>query len=185
MLDSSSTRTRLRRRSRGPSTRGRARRAPLLRYTPTRWSRPAGTTSRTRPSRPSRCRPGPIRPVSVWRTSLGHRSPGSSAGIGSTPRSDGRSGRFYGGDGGRRRRNDRVPAPQPRPARAQPTRLRLCHGCGRVVIAATEKLLHTKLKAHRRTCRLVGGRRFRSGTCDGRTGGVARATRQGEKNRPG
>ena len=29
------------------------------------------------------------------------------------------------------------------------------------------------------------GRRFRSGTCDGRTGGVARATRRGEKNRPG
>jgi hypothetical protein len=28
--------------------------------------------------------------------------------------------------------------------------------CQRVVIATTEKLLRTKLKAHRRTCRLVG-----------------------------
>ena len=34
--------------------------------------------------------------------------------------------------------------------------LRLCHGCGRVVIATTAKLLNAKLKAHRRTCRLVG-----------------------------
>ena len=56
-----------------------------------------------------------------------------------------------GGEGGRRRRNERMPASQGRP-----TLLRLCHGCGRVVIATTAKLLNTKLKAHRRTCRLVG-----------------------------
>jgi hypothetical protein len=49
-----------------------------------------------------------------------------------------------------------MPAPQPRPARAQATRLRLCRCCGRVIIATTEKLLRTKLKAHRRTCRLIG-----------------------------
>jgi len=35
-------------------------------------------------------------------------------------------------------------------------RLRLCRACQRVVIATTEKLLRTKPKAHRRTCRLVG-----------------------------
>jgi hypothetical protein len=41
-------------------------------------------------------------------------------------------------------------------SQGRPTLLRLCHGCGRVVIATTAKLLNTKLKAHRRTCRLVG-----------------------------
>jgi hypothetical protein len=58
-----------------------------------------------------------------------------------------------GGDDGRRRRDDRMPASQPRPT---PMRLRLCRACQRVVIATTEKPLRTKLKAHRRTCRLVG-----------------------------
>src|SRR5258707_7383468 len=38
----------------------------------------------------------------------------------------------------------------------RPTLLRLCRDCQRVVIATTTKLLNTKLKAHRRTCRLVG-----------------------------
>ena len=46
-----------------------------------------------------------------------------------------------------------MPARQPRPT---PMRLRLCRACQRVVIATTEKLLRTKLKAHRRTCRMVG-----------------------------
>lgn len=35
-------------------------------------------------------------------------------------------------------------------SQGRPTLLRLCHGCGRVVIATTAKLLNTKLKAHRR-----------------------------------
>jgi hypothetical protein len=41
-------------------------------------------------------------------------------------------------------------------AQRRPTLLRLCRDCQRVVIATTTKLLNTKLKAHRRTCRLVG-----------------------------
>ena len=41
-------------------------------------------------------------------------------------------------------------------AQRRPTLLRLCRDCQRVVIATTTKLLTTKLKAHRRTCRLVG-----------------------------
>jgi hypothetical protein len=44
-----------------------------------------------------------------------------------------------------------MPAPQGRP-----TLLRLCRDCQRVVVASTTKLLHTKFKAHRRSCRLVG-----------------------------
>src|SRR5260370_9874560 len=62
-----------------------------------------------------------------------------------------RSGWCYGDGVGRRRRGDRVPAAQRRP-----TLLRLCRDCQRVVIATTTKLLNTKLKAHPRTCRLVG-----------------------------
>lgn len=38
----------------------------------------------------------------------------------------------------------------------RPPLLRLCRDCRRVVVATTTKLLNTKLKAHRRICRLVG-----------------------------
>jgi hypothetical protein len=41
-------------------------------------------------------------------------------------------------------------------SQGRPTLLRLCRDCHRVVVATTTKLLNTKLKAHRRTCRLVG-----------------------------
>ena len=56
----------------------------------------------------------------------------------------------------RRRRRAKKAGDRVRAAQRRPTLLRLCRDCQRVVIATTTKLLNTKLKAHRRTCRLVG-----------------------------
>jgi len=53
------------------------------------------------------------------------------------------------------RRRHRLDA-KVRASQGRPTLIRLCRACHRIVVATTTKLLNTKIKAHRRTCRLVG-----------------------------